>query len=528
LHRSDCHRGEFITELSTARESVDAPGDSELALLLCRAIVRNEVGVMRTHDAGARGRWSLFAGLWGWALLMHQATFDRWQYSPLGWALCALAIGLVLAPGSLPILAATVLVNTAYAFQCLPHTANHLVFEGLVCFGWSLALGAHAIRALLGGEGWRRALGFGAEQAHPLERSRAPLAAALLLVYWLSVLHKLNHDFVDPSTSCAAYMYRRVALALPFLPRAPWAEQVSIWSTLLAEAALPVLLLWRRTWQLGLVAALSFHLMLAFDPTPGIYSFTGLLFAFFVLVLPDTFVETALDRLHALVARVVRVPLLCARGAGALLLGSLLAYGATRHDRWAFQPTAVFFLFWASLVIAGYLVTLLTSPEAPGEPGAAIVPRRARPSTPAWLWVMPGLVLLNGLNPYLGLRTQLSFSMFSNLRTEGGISNHLFMPRLLSLGDYQEDLVEILTTDDPELADFSQQQLLLPYFEFRRLVGGLDDVSVTYLRGGERHTFECASGQCNDPELARPVSGLVARLLYFRPVDKGPRMLCRH
>lgn len=487
--------------------------------------------MMRTHGLAAKGRWTLFAGLWGWALLMHQATFDRWQYSPLGWAVCALALGLVMAPASLPLLAATVLVNTAYAFQCLPHTANHLVFEGLVCLGWSLVLGAHALRALLGGDGWRGALGLGAasgaERPHPLERSRTPLAAALLLVYWLSVLHKLNYDFVDPSTSCAAYMYRRVVLALPFLPAAPWAEQASIWGTLLAEAALPVLLLWRRTWQLGLVAALSFHLMLAFDPTPGIYSFTGLLFALFVLVLPDAFVDTALGRLDALSARVGNLPLRCTRAAGALLLASLLGYGATRHDRWAFQPTFVFFLVWASLVIAGYLVTLFTLPETPAGPGTA-EPPRARAPSPAWLWVMPGLVLLNGLNPYLGLRTQLSFSMFSNLRTEGGMSNHLFMPRLLSLGGYQEDLVEILTADDPELADLSRRQLLLPYFEFRRLVGGLDAVSVTYLRGGERHTFECAGGQCNDAELARPPSGLVARLLYFRPVDKGPRMLCRH
>lgn len=487
-----------------------------------------EIGLRRAREADGKGRWMLFAGLWGWALLMHQATFDRWQYSPLGWALCALAIGLVLAPGSLPLLAATVLVNTAYAFQCLPDTANHLVFEGLICAGWSLALGAHGVRALLRGGGWRTVFCLSPEQPHPLERSRAPLAAALLLVYWLSVLHKLNYDFVDPSTSCAAYMYRRVALALPFLPRAPWAEQASIWGTLLAEAALPLLLLWRRTWQLGLIAALSFHLMLAFDPTPGIYSFTGLLFSLFVLVLPDPFVETALDRLEALVARVGRLPLLVARNAGLLLLGSLLAYGATRHDRWAFQPTFIVFLFWASLVVAGYLVTLFTLSQGLAEPDRVSGASRARLRGPAWLWVIPSLVLLNGLNPYLGLRTQLSFSMFSNLRTEGGISNHLFMPRLLSLGAYQEDLVEILTADDPDLAEFPRRQLLLPYFEFRRLVSGLEDVSVTYLRGGERHTFECSSGHCNDAELARPPSRLLGRLLYFRPVDKGPRMLCRH
>jgi hypothetical protein len=484
------------------------------------------LGVTLTQGATEQGRWSLFAGLWGWALLMHQATFDRWQYSPLGWVLCALAIGLVVAPRSLPWLAATVFVNTAYAFQCLPDTANHLVFEGLVCLGWSLAVGVHVARALRRGQGWRQASRLGPEQPHPLEPSRAPLAAALLGVYWISVLHKLNYDFVDANASCAADMYRHVAEALPFLPRARWAEHAAIWGTLLAEAALPVLLLWRRTWQFGLVAALSFHLMLAFDPAPGVYSFSGLLFALFVLLLPDVFIETALERLEALGARVGRRRLLQARVAGLVVLGSLLAYGATRNDRWAFRPTFAFFLAWAALLIGGYFVTMLTLPEMAEEPASLA---RARPPTPAWLWVLlPGVVLLNGLNPYFGLRTQLSFSMFSNLRTEGGISNHLFMPRLANLGDYQEDLVEILASDDPDLDEYPKRQLLLPFFEFRRLVSGVGDVSVTYLRDGEEHHFECVQGRCNDPELARPHSGLMRRLLYFRPVDKGPHMLCRH
>ena len=82
-------------------------------------------------------RWVLFAGMWGWVLLLHQATFDRWQYSPLGWALNALALALVLQPRSRALLAATVVVDAAYTFQCLPQTANHLVFEGLLCATWS-------------------------------------------------------------------------------------------------------------------------------------------------------------------------------------------------------------------------------------------------------------------------------------------------------------------------------------------------------------------------------------------------------
>lgn len=376
------------------------------------------------------------------------------------------------------------------------------------------------VRGLRRGKRWRDTLQLGRGEGHPLEPSRGPL----LLVYWLSVLHKLNYDFIDPDTSCASYMYRRVTEALPLLPRAAWAEHVAIWGTLAAETALPLLLLGRRSWPLGLVAALSFHLVLGFDPTPGIYSFTSLLFALFVLVLPDVFVAATLGRLDALVARAGHLRLLAARVAGVLLLAGLLAVGATRGGRWAFQPTFIFFVAWAALVIAGYGVALLSLPEGAAGPSA---PPRARP--PALVgWALPGIVLLNGLNPYLGLRTQLSFSMFSNLRTEGGLSNHLFMPRVLSLGGYQEDLVEIVASDDPDLAEYPAKQLLLPYFEFRRLVSDLEDVRVTYRRSGAERTFLCQEGRCNDAELAEPHSRLLGRLLSFRPVDKGPQTFCRH
>lgn len=475
-----------------------------------------------SQPGSGHDRWSIFAGLWGWVLLMHQATFDKWQHSPLGWAIVALAIGLVSFPRSLPLLAAAVGVEALYMVQCLPETANHMVFEGLVCAAWCAAIGLFVLRRLRRGVPLRQALYRAPGEAHPLERSRRPLALALLLVYWISVLHKLNYDFVDPDTSCASYMYRRVAGALPFFPSGIWAEHLAIWGTLLAEGALPVLLLWRRTWQLGLIAALSFHLMLGFDPTPGIYSFTGLLFALFILVLPDAFVGAAARRLEAAAQRFAR-PLRVARVSGLGAMASMLAYGATRSDRWAFHAAFFFFLVWSAVVITGYLVILFGMLPDNARSGA-----RQAVAVPVWLWALPCVVLLNGLNPYLGLRTQLSFSMFSNLRTEGGVSNHLFMPRLLSLGGYQEDLVEILETDDADLLEYPQKQLLLPYFELRRLVSGLDDISVTYLRGGVRHTFHCVAGRCNDAELARPYSRLMGRLLYFRPVDKGPQMLCRH
>jgi hypothetical protein len=356
-------------------------------------------------------RWFFFSELWGWALLMHQATFDRWPHSVVGWALCGCGGALVLWPGRLPLLAVTALVDLTFVVQGLPETANHLLFEGMVCLTWLCALGWHALGGLRRGEGLKELFRPRAGQSHPLEGSLRPLRWGLLLLYWLSVLHKLNYDFLDPDVSCASYMYRRVSALLPILPRARWAEYPAIWGTLLAEFAVPALLLHPRTWRFGLVAALLFHLLLGFDPTPGIYSFTGLLYALFILVLPGSFVNAASRELGALRARVGQKRLLQVRIAWLALWAGILLYGAPREDRWSFRVGFPFFLIWALVIAGAYLFTLYRMPKP------SVEQRLAR--TPTLLWFLPLLVLLNGLNPYLGLRTQLSFSMFSNLRTEG-------------------------------------------------------------------------------------------------------------
>jgi hypothetical protein len=201
----------------------------------------------------------------------------------------------------------------------MPETANHLMFEGFVCFTLLFALSMQAGAARLRGVPWHKVWDGDAQGRHPLQGALLPLSAAFLMLYWLSVLHKLNYDFLDPEVSCASYMYRRVSVLLPFMPHARWAEYLAIWGTLLAEATVPALLLHRRTWRLGLVAALGFHLLLGFDPTPGIYSFTGLLYALFILLLPGTFVDTAGEQLERLRARVGRKPLLYVRIAGLVL-----------------------------------------------------------------------------------------------------------------------------------------------------------------------------------------------------------------
>ena len=56
----------------------------------------------------------------------------------------------------------------------------------------------------------------------------------------------------------------------------------------------------------------------------------------------------------------------------------------------------------------------------------------------------PLLVVLNGMCPYLGLKTDSSFAMFSNLRTEPGFANHLVMPHGPQPFGFQGDLVRLV------------------------------------------------------------------------------------
>ena len=58
------------------------------------------------------------------------------------------------------------------------------------------------------------------------------------------------------------------------------------------------------------------------------------------------------------------------------------------------------------------------------------------------------LVVLNGLTPYLGLKTRTGINMYSNLRIEPDFSNHLIVKKSLALGGYLNDMGLVLGSSD--------------------------------------------------------------------------------
>jgi len=363
------------------------------------------------------------------------------------------------------------------------------------------------------------------------ERFAAPIRVELLVLYGFAVLHKLNRDFLDPEVSCAPHLLKTLAVRLPFLPTAQWACLLSIWATLLIEACIPVLLYFRQSRNVGIVLGWGFHSLLGLHSREGLYSFSAMLFALFFLFTPESFAAD-LVRLKKMLCYHLGKARSSEFLRGSVGLGLVFILGGgiwlchntdLPHSR---NKGLITWIVWGLGLIVLYVATLAI--RKPAEAGSSL-PSPTFCAQWRIIYVVPALVALNGLSPYLGLKTETSFSMFSNLRTEGKQPNHLFMPGWLKLTSLQDDLVEVTASNNQVLQDHAKSQLLLPYFEFRRECSEISgDFWVNYRRNDIWIHFERANIASTDPALVDPPPWLLTKFLTFRPVDPSTHAHCSH
>jgi hypothetical protein len=357
------------------------------------------------------------------------------------------------------------------------------------------------------------------------------------------VVQKLNRDFFDPALSCGPAQLAEVRRYLWWLlPDTPALGLFGIHGTLVVETAIP-LLLCSRARHSGIALALGFHWVLG----AGYARFSAMLIAPLVL-----FVDPALLRAGAEAWR-RRVAPAVDRRCASLVAGALamsyvalasvssgpptsahglrvvthlwLVYGA--------MAAAVFGGLWWQ---AGGILTATTC--------------RLRPA-PLALALAPLLLAMCGLAPHLGLKNTQAFAMYSNLRTENGATNHLFLPATLQVFPYTRDLVTVLEASDPVLARLVRRQWqghayffayvagaadlpsadaprwTIPFPALQRRVtelarSGQTGVRIVYERGGTRYERRNAE---LDPDLAR-ASWLARKFWLLRAVPMTERGYC--
>jgi hypothetical protein len=463
---------------------------------------------------------ALFAWLWAFSGLLDIAPFHAWFASPfhtLSAACCALVL---LRPAWLPGVAAMLALRIATFAWDSPDTANHqllyAITSAVVLCSFPVALRRMHRRPTP--QEWLETF--------------APVARILLFaLYFFGVLHKLNRDYFDPEVSCAVGTFVEVAPAwLDRLATANVATRSSLVAgSLLVEAAVPLLLAFGRTRRLGIALGALFHGFLGLR----FFAFSTGLLAFYALFVPSAVWERAAARVGERRARGgAAAVLLSPLGAGLAALLLVAAFGVSgallaEDAEWAALPRAGFPLLavgWI-LLIGTPLVWLLGSRQLAAGFAARSPGRLA--SAPVLL-VFPALVLFHGMSPYLGLRTVPAFSMFSNLRTEGGLTNHWFMPnRALRIAGFQEDLVTLRSAQDEELLRFARRPRRT-FYDFkmriqRMAAAGKHDIAVSYRRGSEVHALARAE---TDPELMEPVPWWQRKWLKFRPVPISTQREC--
>ncbi|MDF7814353.1 HTTM domain-containing protein [Hymenobacter sp. YC55] len=477
---------------------------------------------------GRLDKLALFSFAWAVANVFHALSFaDRISLQhPFAIGVLTAAALVTLIPWSVWPLLLMLFCSVLNTFEWMPFAPNHITFEFIMNSGilatlvWSIVrlyLKEKAIAAV-------RTPDF----RDALFQTVAPfIRISLFILYFYAVLHKLNWDYFNPNISCSVFLLSGYAGRISFIPDNTLVQWSAIWGTILIEAAIPLLLYFRKTRYAGVLLGCGFHYFLALHPHPGLYSFSSMLFAIYFLFIADDVAST----IHSFISNISYkrqrlLSLLRVLFFVAVLVLLMLALTAGAHiDNIVHKLVIIGFLIWllwGLVLMALYLFTTLRHVQLANSSGALFHIKQPI------LLVVPLLVLFNGLTPYLGIKTQTNFSMFSNLRTEGNISNHLFIPTALQIFDMEKDLVEVTKTNLHGLQDLVDNKQVIPYFEFQRITSTAhSDFYATYIYRNKAQTIVVKGESSNHPELLTAHNWLAAKFIRFRPVDKGP-CLCKH
>jgi hypothetical protein len=488
---------------------------------------------------------TIFTFFWACQALVHQEFYWRnWlPHNLMGWVLTGFILATLAFPRSLALFSAMLISSIIYNIGLWPYVVNHIVLESIINFTILLSIG-YAL--------WQ-------QKTDPVSndeiRTRiigklAPvLILIVILMYWFIVNSKSNYDFFSFDRSCIADFYLDVLDFMPYLglPKLNLAlnttlVKISLWIFILVEVLIPLFLMFRKTRYIALIIGVPFHMLLAMI---GHRTFSGFILALYVLICVDSLAvlfEDWRSRFEANRDQSIRkLKIAAAAIIGLIILGCISLYvgygglhGVFKYSRYWF-----FVFFFGSVGITILFAIFRSYKVGDSEP------TEVWSCVPKWIWLMMVPVIINGASPFIGLKTETSFAMYSNIRTEGGVNNHMFMP-VWRLAGYQDDLINILDSNHPQLKDWIEmiplhdremirRKINVVYFEFNRIISESIaenpemDFYVTFTRnGGEPQTFRSADPNASEADVAQLQTIVLRKLLFFRPVFVGKKSYCQH
>lgn len=362
-------------------------------------------------------------------------------------------------------------------------------------------------------------------RANIYENMRVAARALLAVMYFYGIFHKINSDFLDPRVSCAVALYMPLADGFG-LQHSLTGKYLAIWSTFIVEAIAIVSLYWKRWFAVGLLLALMFHFVIPISVYSWYMDFSSLVLALYILSVPREVSERFYDRCARLF-RVLRerfgavgqaLPFGVVIGGAIVVVAILSLFSRQTHIAPSHAYQSVWVLMW---VVYGGVTMLLLA-----EAALSRLPWQSTPGLrrPLWVYALPAVLFLACTAPYIGLRTEASIAMFSNLHTEAGQSNHLLMPKPPYLFSYQNDVAMIKASSDPDLQYYADRNFGLVMFSLQERLKKKPQQWVTYELNGIRHEKATAASL----GALTHASFWERKLLIFKHVDFARPKACTH
>lgn len=350
-----------------------------------------------TDDASSARR-EIFTTFFALFTLFHFFNYAfEYQRFPPSWDMFMVLGAALLAffrPSSSRALFILMLVSSISTVVQAPVHSNHTIVRSMALLGYWLS--------------FFTAMARNERISSIFERFAPAGCAALLVMYFFGVFHKINTDFLDPTTSCAMALWEMMPKPLSLLD-GPFIESMTIYGTFAVESAIVAALLLRRFRHIGIATGIAFHLLLSLSAYAMYISFTMLALALHTLFLNEKAARAILaSDFVSLIKRKLAEPIYKLLAVGFLILLAVFALmGSYTLASLAVFPLVLPFC-WAVLRFGN-------------QPG----PYVAKWRTLTIGSVVGVLFFINCSMPYAGLKTAQAVNMFANLRLEAGASNHL-------------------------------------------------------------------------------------------------------
>lgn len=418
-----------------------------------------------------RSSFTFFLAMWG---VVHIGHFLRKgdALDPFVWILLIIAVLLVYQPQSRKFLIALTSFQIFYLFKEMPFTDNHLYIMGFINTGLLFS----ALKS------------FKTEYNYidVAEKSASYICAALLIAYFSAAFAKLNYGFFNPEYSCAVTMFYDSASIITKSSFLPGLLESSLpYLVAMTELSIPILLIVKKTRHTGIIILVLFHLAISISPTATALDFTVMLFAISVLFLDDGAFRALIKYINELsdyIAQTAKANTWIIPGATICILIFLKVVSRVS----VVSHNLYWFLLAPFAVVFGGLI--IQSIAASGFMRNPVKNQNLFSSLDFTFYCLLLLLFLNVATPYLGIKTTGTFTMYSNLQTENGGSNH-FIAGSVPFDMPMDDIVQIEGSNHPHLARLSEQSERITYHEFRRIVSDRKDINATYIRGGVKFDY---------------------------------------